>query len=100
MGGGEAQDGCHSLHLRRGLKKLGELAAAEVRVVLVRHDDRQPVLARLRNLLGQPLVAEAVLVEVEQHVGRVAGLLGGGDGEAGKGGDELLGQLPRSGVGR
>ena len=104
MGEGGAPDGCHyehsSLHLRRGLKKLRELAAAEVRVVLVRHDDRQPVLARLRNLLGQPLVAEAVLVEVEKHVGRVAGLLGGGDGEAGKGGDELLGQLPRAGVGR
>mmetsp|Transcript_21933 Transcript_21933/g.70662 ORF Transcript_21933/g.70662 Transcript_21933/m.70662 type:complete len:317 (-) Transcript_21933:107-1057(-) len=99
-GEGVVEPGVDEL-LRRGLKKLGELTAAAVEVVLVRHDDLQPVLARLLDLLGQPLVAdEAVLVEVEQHVGRVVSSLGGGDGEAGKGGDELLGQLPRAGVGR
>ena len=61
----------HSL-LRRDFEKARELAAALVRVVLVRHDDLQLVLARLLDLLGQPLVAnEAVLVEVEQHVRRL-----------------------------
>ena len=53
--------------LRRGFEKLREEAATAVRVVLVRHDDLQLVLARLLDLLGQPLVAdEAVLVEVEK----------------------------------
>ena len=41
--------------LRRGFEKPGEGAAAEVQVVLVRHDNLQPVLARLLDLLGQPL---------------------------------------------
>ena len=38
--------------LRRDFEKLGEGAATEVQVVLVRHDDLQPVLARLLDLLG------------------------------------------------
>ena len=88
--------------LRRGFEKLGEGAAAEVQGVLVRHDDLQPVLARLLDLLGQPLVAEeAVLVEVEQHVGRVGRpSIGGGDHETGKGGGELVSQLQCARVGR
>mmetsp|Transcript_27170 Transcript_27170/g.91433 ORF Transcript_27170/g.91433 Transcript_27170/m.91433 type:complete len:361 (+) Transcript_27170:286-1368(+) len=108
--------------LRGDFEKPREEAAAAVRVVLVRHDDLQLVFARLLDLLGQPLVAdEAVLVEVEQHVRRVAGtarrraahdtgaavrscnraaVLGRGDGEAGKGGGEIVGQLQRPRVGR
>ena len=94
--------------LRRGFEKLGEGAAAEVQGVLVRHDDLQPVLARLLDLLGQPLVAdEAVLVEVEKHVGRAGRpIIGGGDRETGglticgKGDGDLVGQVQRPRVGR
>mmetsp|Transcript_47145 Transcript_47145/g.153004 ORF Transcript_47145/g.153004 Transcript_47145/m.153004 type:complete len:340 (+) Transcript_47145:395-1414(+) len=87
--------------LRGDFEKPREEAAAAVRVVLVRHDDLQLVLARLFDLLGQPRVADkAVLVEVEQHVGRVAGLLGGGDGEAGEGFGELVGQILCARVGK
>ena len=87
--------------LRRGLEKLGEQAAAEVRVVLVRHDDRQLVLARLLDLLGQPLVRPGVQVQVEKHVGRGLRRLGrGSDGEAGRANvGELVGQRLCSGVG-
>mmetsp|Transcript_8601 Transcript_8601/g.25565 ORF Transcript_8601/g.25565 Transcript_8601/m.25565 type:complete len:228 (-) Transcript_8601:34-717(-) len=99
-GEGVVEPGVDEL-LRRGLKKLGELTAAAVEVVLVRHDDLQPVLARLLDLLGQPLVAdEAVLVEVEQHVRRWPGRLGGGDGETGKSGGNLFSQHLCTRVGR
>ena len=88
--------------LRRGFEKLGEGAAAEVQGVLVRHDDLQPVLARLLDLLGQPLIGdEAVLVEVEKHVRRVGRpSIGGGDREAVKGVGDLVGQLQCARVGR
>ena len=106
--------------LRRGFKEAREGHAALVEVVLVRHHDLQLVLPRLPDLLGQPLVRPGVLVQVEQHVGRVAGtarrraasgpgarssgskrgLLGRRDGEAGKRGGELVGQLRRARVGR
>mmetsp|Transcript_43526 Transcript_43526/g.142812 ORF Transcript_43526/g.142812 Transcript_43526/m.142812 type:complete len:399 (+) Transcript_43526:224-1420(+) len=87
--------------LRGDFEKPREEAAAEVRVVLVRHDDLQPVLARLFDLLGQPRVADkAVLVEVEQHVRRWPGRLGGGDGETGKRGGDLFSQELCTRVGR
>mmetsp|Transcript_26576 Transcript_26576/g.77294 ORF Transcript_26576/g.77294 Transcript_26576/m.77294 type:complete len:300 (-) Transcript_26576:1152-2051(-) len=91
-GEGVVEPGVDEL-LRRGLKKLGELTAAAVEVVLVRHDDLQPVLARLLDLLGQPLVGPGVGVQIEKHVRGVARLLGGGDGETGEIGGELAGQL-------
>ena len=59
----------------------------------MRHDDLQPVLARLLDLLGQPLVGPGVGVQIEKHVRGVARLLGGGDGETGEIGGELGGQL-------
>eukprot|EP00312_Isochrysidales_sp_CCMP1244_P022597 CAMPEP_0202801370 /NCGR_PEP_ID=MMETSP1388-20130828/102106_1 /ASSEMBLY_ACC=CAM_ASM_000864 /TAXON_ID=37098 /ORGANISM="Isochrysis sp, Strain CCMP1244" /LENGTH=195 /DNA_ID=CAMNT_0049471363 /DNA_START=573 /DNA_END=1157 /DNA_ORIENTATION=- len=88
--------------LWRDLKKSIELDAAEVRVVLVRHDDLQPTLARLLDLIGQPLVAnEAVLVKVEQHVRGLPRLVGGGDGEAAaKRGGDLVSQVQCARVGR
>ena len=81
--------------LRRGLEKSRKDAAALFGVVLVRHHDLELVLARLLDLLGQPgpLVRPCLLVEVEQHVGRVVGLLGSGDGETGEGFGELVGQI-------
>ena len=67
----------------------------------MRHDDLQPVLARLFDLLGQPRIADkAVLVEVEQHVGRWPGRLGGGDGETGNGVGNLVSQDLCARVGR
>ena len=100
-GSGRAGTVRHSL-LRRGFEKPRELAAAEVQVVLVRHDDRQPRLPRLLNLLGQPRVAdEAVLVEIEKHVRRGGRpIIGGGDRETGKGGGDLVGQVQRPRIGR
>ena len=69
----------------------------------MRHDDLQPVLARLLDLLGQPLPVadEALLVEVEQHVRRAGrSIISGGDRETGNGGGDLGGQLQSARVGR
>ena len=87
--------------LRRDFEHSVKRAAAEVRVVLVRHDDLQLVFARLLDLIGQSLVAEAVLVEVEQHVGRGGRpSIGGGDRETGNGVGNLFSQDLCARVGR